>query len=118
VPREIYVDNGKQFISRDFKAEAARHGIRLIFGRPYHPRGRGKIESYHKALYRELITIVHFEGLSHFREKLWKFDWNYNHWRKHQELGWKTPASVYFDERYFNKDAKNKLKSGQMSLQH
>jgi transposase InsO family protein len=116
-PREIYVDNGRQFISKLFKEEAAKHGIRLIFGAPYNARGRGKIESYHKTLHRELISLERFNGLSHFREKLWGFDQRYNNWRKHQELGWKTPASVYNDERYFNKDYKNKLRSGQMSLQ-
>ena len=43
VPREVYLDNGKQFIAKEFKAELARYHIKPIFGRPYHPRGRGKI---------------------------------------------------------------------------
>src|SRR5208283_925012 len=44
VPRQIYLDNAKQFIAEEFKVEAREHGIELIFGKPYHPRGRGKIE--------------------------------------------------------------------------
>jgi transposase InsO family protein len=57
IPREIYLDNGKQFVSKIFKTEAQKHDIKLIFGRPYNPRGRGKIERYHKTLYQELIAL-------------------------------------------------------------
>ncbi len=71
------------------------------------PRGRGKIEQYHKALYRELITVKQFSSLSHFRKELWKFDRRYNSWRKQGCLKWKTPSSVYHDERYFNKEVKS-----------
>lgn len=104
IPRQIYLDNGTQFIAKDFKAEAEKYGIKLIFGRPYNPRGRGKIESYHKTLHRELISLKEFISLSHFKRELWKFDHQYNHWRKQEALGWQTPASVYNDEKYFNKD--------------
>lgn len=106
IPREIYLDNGKQFVAKLFKAEAKRFGIKLIFGKPYHPRGRGKIERYHQVLYRELITIKEFKSLSHFRRELWNFDQRYNRWRKQEILGWHTPASVYFDEKYMNKNAR------------
>jgi len=106
VPKQIYLDNGKQFIAKDFKAEARKYGIKLIFGRPYHPRGRGKIEAYHKALYRELISLKKFKSLSDFRKHLWKFDNQYNNWRKQEVLGWNTPASVYFNKKYFNKNRK------------
>jgi len=103
MPREIYLDNAKQFIAEDFKKEARKHGIKLIFGKPYHPRGRGKIESYHKVLWRDLITQVRFSSLPHFKQELRKFDRRYNHWRKNQTLGWKTPASIYNHPKFFNK---------------
>lgn len=102
-PREIYLDNGKQFIAQKFKREVVGRGIKLIFGKPHNPRGRGKIEAYHKILYRELISRKRFKSLSHFRRELWKFDWKYNNWRKQEILGWRTPASVYFNKKYFNK---------------
>ena len=106
VPRETYFDNGKQFTAEEFKAELARYHIRPIYGRPYNPRGRGKIESYHKVLYRELISQVRFASLAHFKRELGKFDRRYNYWRKNQTLGWKTPASVYYDKKYFNRHSK------------
>jgi len=101
VPRQIYLDNGRQFIAKEFIEELAKHHIRPIYGRPYHPRGRGKIERYHSTLWQELITQLRFSSLSHFRSELRKFDRRYNYWRKNQTLGWKTPASIYNDRKYF-----------------
>lgn len=103
-PRQVYLDNGKQFIAKEFKKEAKKNNIKLVFGKPGRPQGRGKIESYHRIPHRELVSQKTFTSLSHFRRELWKFDLKYNHWRKHAELGWQTPASVYHDEKYFKKD--------------
>jgi len=103
-PRQIYLDNGKQFVAKVFKNKAKEYGIKLIFGKPYHPRGRGKIEKYHGKLYRELIAIKQFRSLAHFRRELWRFDRQYNNWRKQEPLGWQTPASVYLNKKYFNKN--------------
>lgn len=110
IPKAIYLDNGKQFIAKEFKQEADNQGIKLIFGKPHNPRGRGKIERYHKVLYQELISQVQFKSLSHFRQELWKFDQRYNNWRKQEILGWLTPASVYNNPKYFNKDHKRVVK--------
>ena len=110
-PRAIYLDNGKQFIASQFKEEAEKHHIKLIYGKPHNPRARGKVERYHSTLYQELIRAVRFKSLAHFRKLLWKFDEKYNYWRKHEALGWQTPASVYLNKRYFNKKKQNR-KSG------
>jgi transposase InsO family protein len=101
---------------KKFKAEAKIHGIKLIFGKPYHSRGRGKIERYHQTLYRELIAIKEFRSLSHFRRELWNFDNLYNNWRKQEILNWMTPASVYNNKINFKKDRKL-IKSGQKLCQ-
>ena len=86
IPREIYLDNGKQFVSKIFKTEAQKRDIKLIFGRPYNPRGCGNIERYHKTLYQELIPLKEFHSLCHFKRELWNFDQQYNNWRKHKIL--------------------------------
>lgn len=107
VPKQMYFDNGGQFKAADFKAELARHHIKPIYGKPRNPRGRGKIESYHKVLYRELITQTWFKSLSHFKRELKKFDRRWNNWRKQQGLEWKTPSSIYNNRKYFNKRRKS-----------
>jgi putative transposase len=106
LPHQVYLDNGKQFVAKAFKEEAKKYGIKLIYGKPYHPRGRGKIESYHKTLYRELITLKKFKSLSHFKKELWKFDHQYNNWRKQEIHNWQTPANIYNNKKYFNKNRK------------
>jgi transposase InsO family protein len=109
-PKQIYLDNGKQFIANEFKTEAHKHAIKLIYGKPHNPKGRGKIEAYHKALYQELISQKQFISLSHFRKELHKFDNKYNNWRKQEVYGWQTPASIYNNPKYFNKAYKIILK--------
>lgn len=109
-PKAIYLDNGSQFIAKTFKTNATKKGIKLIYGKPFHPRGRGKIEKYHSILYRELISLKQFKSLSHFRKQLWLFDHQYNNWRKQEPLGWQTPANVYFNKKYFNKKHNNTIK--------
>ena len=79
----------------------------LLAGHINHDRGRGKIEGYHKVLYRELIAAAtRFSSLSHFKRELRKFDRKYNYCRKQQIHGWKIPASVYNNKGYNNKSSK------------
>ena len=57
-PDSLYVDNGKIFISEQFKLLCARLGIRLKYATPYHPAGKGKIERYWKTVQDSFITEV------------------------------------------------------------
>ena len=97
---------GNSLSQKSSKTEAQKNGIKLIFGGPYNPRGRGKIERYHKTLYQELIALKEFYSLSHFKRELWSFDHQYNNWRKQEILNWMTPTSVYHNEINFNKNRK------------
>lgn len=45
-PTSLYVDNGKIYISSQFKLICAKLGIKLRYATPYHPAGKGKIEKY------------------------------------------------------------------------
>jgi putative transposase len=116
VPREIYLDNGKQFLAKVFKVEAQKYGIKQIFGWPYNPRGRGKIERNHRTLYQEFIALKVFHSLSHFKRELWNSDQQYNNWRKQEILGWMTPTSVDHNAINFKKDRKL-IQSGQKICQ-
>jgi len=44
LPKSIYVDHGKIYVSKRFRASAAELDIYIITGKTYHPEGRGKIE--------------------------------------------------------------------------
>ena len=98
-PKAVYVDNGTCFIAGDFKRFCAKQGIRIIYGRPYNPRGRGKLERFHETMFQELISQVRFRSLGHFRRELWWYRRRYNHRRLHGGIDWRTPAVVYHDRR-------------------
>ncbi len=104
-PKAVYVDNGTCFISKDFKRFCEEQAIHIIYGRPYNPRGRGKLESFHGVLFRELISQKRFRSLPHFRRELWLFRRSYNKERLHGGIEWKTPAEVYNDRKLMRKAA-------------
>jgi len=55
-PNSLYVDNGKIYISENFKLICARLGINLKYARAYHPEGKGKIEKYWQTVQRSFIS--------------------------------------------------------------
>ena len=50
VPDALYTDRGKDFKSLHVEQVAADLGMRLVFGRPRQPRGRGKIERFFRTV--------------------------------------------------------------------
>ena len=102
-PKAVYVDNGSCFISKEFRSYCEEQGIRVIYGSPYHPQGRGKLERFHGTLTQELVGRVLFRSLSHFRQKLYGYRGRYNGTRLHGGIGWKTPSEVYGDRRLMSR---------------
>lgn len=67
----LYVDNGKIFISEQFKLTCARLGIKLKYATPYHPAGKGKIERFWKTVQDSFIPEVkkqHIKSLSELND--------------------------------------------------
>ena len=54
-PEELVSDNGKQFISEEFKAFLKSCGIRHIRVSPYYARSNGKLERFHRYL-RKILS--------------------------------------------------------------
>ena len=94
-PREIYVDRGKQFISKAFDRICEKNEIRLIVGRPYNPKARGKLEGFHKILYKELISQVQFKDLEHAQQEIDLFRDYYNNKRLQGGIGYVPPVRRY-----------------------
>jgi putative transposase len=102
-PKAVYVDNESCFLSKEFRSYCEGRGIRVIYGRPYHPRGRGKLERFHGILTQELVGRVHFRSLSHFGREIRAWRKKYNDSRLHGGIGGKTPAEVYSDRRLMSR---------------
>ena len=58
MPR-LYSDNGSGFTSKLLAEYLSQHGIRHIFGTPYHPQGRGKIERFNRRIKEKLCLVVY-----------------------------------------------------------
>lgn len=92
-PRSITVDNGSEFASRVMDAWAYRHGIQLDFIRPGKPVENGFIESFNGRLRDECLNVEVFFTLEDAREKLTRWQEDYNNLRPHSSLQDVTPAA-------------------------
>lgn len=92
-PRSITVDNGSEFASRVMDAWAYRHGIQLEFIRPGKPVENGFIESFNGRLRDECLNVEVFFTLDDVREKLARWQKDYNFTRPHSSLQDQAPAS-------------------------
>jgi len=56
---KLYTDNGAGFASGLMAEYLTHHGIEHIFGTPYHPQGRGKIERFNRRIKEKLCLVVY-----------------------------------------------------------
>jgi putative transposase len=56
---QLYSDNGSGFTSKLLAEYLSQHGIKHIFGTPYHPQGRGKIERFNRRIKEGLCLVVY-----------------------------------------------------------
>jgi transposase InsO family protein len=97
VPDKIFVDNGKQFRSTWLAQACAKLGIRLLTSRPYHPAGKGKVESFNRvvekfiseAALKKPISLAEYNDLL----RIWLEE--YYHKNPHSALGGVSPATAF-----------------------
>ena len=96
-PRAITVDNGSEFASRVMDAWAYRHGVQFDFIRPGKPIENGFIEGFNGRVCDECLNIEVFCTLEDVREKLARWQEDYNGTRPHSALQDHAPASFAAD---------------------
>lgn len=62
LPTAVFVDNGSQFVSEQFKAACAALGVRHLSAKPYSPESKGKVERVLGTLQRTLVPELHALG--------------------------------------------------------
>jgi len=92
-PRSMTVDNGSECASRVMDAWAYRHGIQLDCIHPGRPVENGFIESFNGRLRDECVNVEVFFTLEAAREKLTRWQEDYNHLCPHSSLQDVTPAA-------------------------
>jgi hypothetical protein len=107
IPETIYVDNGKIFISKWFRAACAHLGIIHIAAAAYCPQSKGKVERFNRTMgeFLDEITLEPVETLKELNDK-WKL-WlrEYYHKRPHQGLPLKEGTKEHLSpEEAWNND--------------
>jgi len=101
IPRQIYSDRGKQFVSHlgrgysHFENVCKRLGIEPIFGTTGYPQGRGKIERLFGFIQDDFIPEYRFRDLEDMNEKFNEWVAWYCQKHEHSSLGGNPPNSRY-----------------------
>jgi len=93
LPLKIKVDNGPEFISKALDAWAYFNKVQLEYSRPGRPIDNAHIESFNGSFRDECLNTNWFMSLEDARQKIetWKND--YNEFRPHSALTYRTPAA-------------------------
>jgi putative transposase len=90
-PASITADNGSEFAGKAMDAWSYQYGVNLEFIRPGKPTDNGYIESFNGRLRDECLNVETFFDLSDVREKLMRWQLDYNQVRPHSALGDRSP---------------------------
>ena len=90
-PERIQVDNGSEFISKDFDRWAYENNVTLDYSRPGKPTDNPFIESFNGSFRDECLNVNWFMSLEDAEEKIETWRQDYNHFRPHSSLSNMTP---------------------------
>lgn len=99
VPKRIQVDNGSEFISKEFDKWAYENNVTLDYSRPGKPTDNPFIESFNGSFRDECLNMHWFLSLEDAYEKINAWISEYNHFRPHSSLNNQTPAEFIESDR-------------------
>jgi putative transposase len=92
LPRMIRLDNGPEFISHKLDQWCRSRGITLAYIQPGKPTQNAYVERFNGNMRRELLNAHVFHTLDEVREKAADWMHDYNNYRPHKALGYRSPA--------------------------
>ncbi len=92
---KLLSDNGKCYLSHEFRTFLDDRGIKAINGKPCHPQTQGKIERYHRSM-KNVIRLDNYYSPDDLIQAVSEFVDYYNYKRYHESINNLTPADVYF----------------------
>ena len=92
VVQRVLTDNGSAYISRRFRHDADRAGVRLTRSRPYRPQTNGKAERFIQTLIRQWAYAVPYASSWRRTQALRPWLRHYNLARPHAALGYQPPC--------------------------
>lgn len=75
-PKSITTDNGRQFVSDEFKSYCADKNIEIMMSPPYWPQANGEVENMNRSIVKRL-RIAHSHGTD-YKKEIQKFLLMYN----------------------------------------
>jgi putative transposase len=94
IPQMIRVDNGPEFISDKLDAWCKEQNVQLVFIQPGKPMQNGFVERLNGNMRRELLNAYVFRTLSEVKTKVEEWMYDYNNFRPHKSLNFKTPTEI------------------------
>lgn len=98
-PKFLRMDNGPEFIAEVLRDWCITTGITTSYCDPGSPWQHGRIESFNSRLRDELLSREIFDSMWEIRFILEEHRQNYNHYRPHSGLSYKTPIEFANDWR-------------------
>lgn len=94
LPERIQVDNGSEFISKDFDRWAYENNVTLDYSRRGKPTDNAFIESFNGSFRDECLNAHWFLSLEDAAEKIEAWRQEYNSFRPHSSWNDRTPDEV------------------------
>lgn len=102
VPQFIRIDNGPECIAKALELWACQEGVRLHFSRPGKPSDNAMIESFNGSYRSECLETNWFLSLEDARSKIEQWRTEYNDYRPHSSLEYKTPTEFAQGQKLLN----------------
>ena len=90
--RHIRTGNGPAFIAQSLRRWLKLVGVGMLYIEHRSPWENGYVESFHRRLRDEFLTMEIFEGVRDARALTASWRDEYNTQRPHSSLGYQTPA--------------------------
>ena len=92
-PEYLRSDNGSEFIAKLVQQWLAQNRIKTIYIEPGSPWQNGFVESFHGRFRDECLNREQLWTLTEARVVVGDYRQEYNHFRPHSQLGYKTPTA-------------------------
>jgi len=93
-PKSIRTDQGPEFTGKALDQWAYEHGVQLKLIQPGKPTQNAFIESFNGKFRDECLNEHWFHSLRHARMVIRQWRTDYNEYRPHSMLGYRTPAEM------------------------
>lgn len=90
-PEYIRSDNGSEFIADVVKGWLEVNKVKTIYIEPGSPWENPYVESFHDKMRKECLNANEFDTVVEARAVVWQWLQEYNEYRPHSSLGYKTP---------------------------